>query len=566
MEKTIKRDSIWARISFFFAMLRPLVLMQLKDKLDTSYLRNKKKTFFKIVYSILIFIGITAGIFLLFKVVIVLGLFSFLQILNFRVYLILMTIIFVLSFLSCLVNVTKTLYFAKDNQVLLTMPVGNGTIFTSKLIVCYLYELIKNITYILPFFFAYGLIMNISLIFYLWAILSLIFVTLFMVSICGLLSIPAMWFTIILKKHKFLEFIILTAVIALVVYGVIIVISLIPSDIDIVRDWGRLYWVIQDFLESFALSVVPLDNALQLLTGMSYGAFVFTPFSLNNLITFGCILGIILASLLLVVLLSKPLFLKMASNPFEYKKKDRVKRKRNIKFSPFSSASFKNAKIIFRTSNILYSVLAVSIITPIAILLQNKIIGAMDTRMLGNYMMVAFNVLIIMLMTLSSNVIIASIYSKEGNSAYLNKINPVPYRVPLSGKFILNSLICSASIIASCVLINMFANIGTISTILLIVSLILLYYAHLFWSAELDIMNPQNRLYQTTGESQKNPNETKSTIIAFAMSIVVALVCLFLMSENISAVFIKLLFLSLAVFIIRQYLFLTRIKLYYKEK
>ena len=166
MEKSIKKESLFIRLRLFFAMLRPLVFMQLKDKLDMSFLKNKKKTLFKIIYTILIFIGLTAFIFLLFKVVIVLGIFSFVQILNFRVYLLLMSIIFAFSFLSCLANVTKTLYFAKDNQVLLTMPVGNGTIFTSKLIVCYLYELIKNATYILPFFFAYGMVMGISPIYY----------------------------------------------------------------------------------------------------------------------------------------------------------------------------------------------------------------------------------------------------------------------------------------------------------------------------------------------------------------------------------------------------------------
>ena len=309
-----------------------------------------------------------------------------------------------------------------------------------------------------------------------------------------------------------------------------------------------------------------IDAILQLLTGMSYSSFLFTPFSLKNLTTFGLMFLVIVFVLGLIIVLSKPLFLKMASNPFEYRKKDNAKQKRNFKFRPFISASIQNAKITFRSSNIIYSVLAVALITPISILLQNKIIGAMNTRILGNYMMICFNILIILLMTLSSNVIIASTYSKEGNSGYLNKINPVPYSVVLSGKFILNALICTISIITSTILIDVFANIGVMQTILLTISLLAIYYAHLLWSAELDIMNPQNRLYQTTGESQKNPNETKSTIIAFILSVAFGYICFFLMSENISVVFIKLLLLSLLIMIIRLYLFLTRVKLYYKEK
>ena len=91
-----------------FKTLRPLVLMQLKDKVDFSFLKSKKKTLFKIVYSLLLFVALTALITIAFKLIISLGLFSFVRTFNFRVYLVLMMLLFVLSFLSCLVNVTHT--------------------------------------------------------------------------------------------------------------------------------------------------------------------------------------------------------------------------------------------------------------------------------------------------------------------------------------------------------------------------------------------------------------------------------------------------------------------------
>ena len=55
MEKTVvKSKNIFARIFQYFKTLSPLVLMQLKDKLDLSFLKSKKKTLFKIIYSILL--------------------------------------------------------------------------------------------------------------------------------------------------------------------------------------------------------------------------------------------------------------------------------------------------------------------------------------------------------------------------------------------------------------------------------------------------------------------------------------------------------------------------------
>ena len=73
-------------------------------------------------------------------------------------------------------------------------------------------------------------------------------------------------------------------------------------------------------------------------------------------------------------------------------------------------------------------------------------------------------------------------------------------------------------------------------------------------------------LSKTSGDSQKNPNETKSTIIAFIMSIVFAFVTFFLISESVKVVFIKLFVVTLVLLATRFYLYLTRIKLYYKEK
>ena len=546
--------------------LLALVLMQLKDKIDFSFFKSTKKTIFKIVYTILTFVGISALVFLLFNIIVGLHLFSFTRVLNFRLYVLLLSILFVLAFLSCLVNVTNTLYFSKDNQVLLTMPVKSGTIFMSKLIVCFTYELIKNTTYILPFFVAYGLVMKLSIFYFMWTIVSLVFLTLLIVSICGILSIPAMWIGILFRRHKSLEIASTIIVVGALIYLVVYIINLIPADIDLVRDWGRLYWSIQRFLEGFVNAVPFFNHLVGFLSGMGWNVYYFNLATTRNLLTFVNCFATIAVSLGLVILLSRPLFLKMASNPFEYKKKYIKKFKHNKKMRPFISSSFKNAQIIFRTSNLILSVVAAAILMPIAVLFQLKIIGAMSTRILGNYMALAFNILIILLISLSSNVVIASAYSREGNSAYLNKVNPVPYRIPLTGKLVLNALICILSIVASTIIINQFSQLGVFETILLTISLVFVYVAHLLWSAEFDVMNPQNRLYQTTGTNQKNPNETKSTILAFFMSAIFAFIVYFLMAENAKVVFFKVILISLALLLIRIYLYLTKIKLYYKEK
>lgn len=554
------------KIKHQFRYLHPLVMMQLKDKIDFSFLKDKKKTLFKIIWSLLGFALAIAVIYLVFSLIVTLGLFSFLKTFNYRVFLILMTILILLSALSCLVNVTSTLYFAKDNPVLLTMPVKNSTIFSSKIIVCFLYELIKNITFIWPFMIAYGLVMGLPFVYFLWSIVAIFILTVMIVMICSVLSIPAMGIAILAKKYRTLELVVIAVVITGLVLAVIGAINKIPTDIDLVRDWGRIFWQIQDVLTGFATNFVVFDFLLQFLTGMQYNSFAFNLVNTKNLITFAVIVGIIAVCFVLVYLLSKPLFLRMASTPFEFKKKVVKKQKRSHKKPPFVSAIAQQAKRTIRTPGIIYSILATAIIAPVAILLQNKIIGAMDTMLTGQYMAMAFNILIVMLMMLSTNNELASVFSREGNASYLNKIHPVPYRIPLTGKLMLNMLICILSIIASVVVINIFNPLGFGKSLLLTLAMTLVYIAHLLWSAELDIMNPQNRQYQTTGKSQKNPNESKSTILCFAISALFAFITYFLMSENFGIVFVKIFLIALVFCAIRLYLYLTKIKLYYKEK
>ena len=63
-----------------------------------------------------------------------------------------------------------------------------------------------------------------------------------------------------------------------------------------------------------------------------------------------------------------------------------------------------------------------------------------------------------------------------------------------------------------------------------------------------------------------NPNETKSTVVAFFISFLVFAAMLLLLIENSAIItYIKLLLIATVMFAMRFYLLLTNIKLYYKE-
>ena len=216
-----------------------------------------------------------------------------------------------------------------------------------------------------------------------------------------------------------------------------------------------------------------------------------------------------------------------------------------------------------RTPTKLYTLLLIAIGLPVAILFLNRIFSAMSVRLAGTYMTIAFNILIIVLFSLSSNSALAKVYSEEGNAHYLYKTNPQKYYISLLPKLVINWVVMICSIIAATLVFESFAGLSVFNTIMLILCLLCLFTGHLFWSAEMDIMNPQFEQYQTTGQNINNPNENKSILIAFIIAILVCGISLFLLNENANTVYWKIFFFSFIFVAYRVYMFFTKIKLYY---
>lgn len=544
---------------------RALVLMQLKDKVDVSYLKSVKATIFKIVLSIVKFAVITAIIYLAFYLLSYLRLVSLLNGIPQNFFNLVFTIMILLSIIVCTVGLVKNLYFTRDNALLLTFPVARTTVFTSKLLVYYIYELVRNLTYLLPLFIAYGIINGMPFYYYFWVILMYPIITAVPVVIGALLSIPLMYIMSFVKQNKWLEVILFVIFLGGIVTALIFLIGAIPSNINLVGTWGTTYWEIQDFLTSFNNIFVPFGWLATMVVGQRYGITneMFTSTQWFSLL--GTI-GLIVVIVGLLYVLVRPLYFKMASTPFEYKKTKVTKTPKIKKHGSFLSAVKKEFIVYFRTPEKLYTLLFILLGMPIAIFLLNQIYAAMDTRLSGANMAVAFNILMILLIALSSSTSIAHVYSEEGASSYLLKTIPRPYLQTLSSKLVVNAIFVTLAIIASVAIFTSFVSYTAWQGILIFLIVELAYLGHLMWSAELDIMNPQTWQYQTTGTHINNPNEMRSTLYALLVSALLAFLTYFFIGENLTSVWYKILFVAAIFFALRLYLYISKIKVYFKEK
>ena len=544
---------------------KALVLMQLKDKVDVSYLKSVKATIFKVVLSIFKFVLVTAIIYLAFYLLSFLRLVSLLDGIPQNFFNLVFTIMFILSIIVCTFGLVKNLYFTRDNALLLTFPVTRTSVFTSKLVVYYIYELVRNITYLLPLFIAFGLVNGMPFYYYFWIILVYPIITALPVVIGALLSIPLMYIMTFIKQNKWLEVILFVIFLGAIVTALILLIGAIPSNINLVGSWGTTYWEIQDFLTSFNNIFVPFGWLAIMVVGQRYGT-VNQLFTSTQWFTLLGTIGLIAVIIGLLYLLVRPLYFKMASTPFEYKKTKVTKTPKIKKQPSFLSAVKKEIIVNLRTPEKLYTLLALLIGMPIAIFLLNQIYSAMDTRLSGANMAVAFNILMILLIALSSSTSIAHIYSEEGASSYLQKTIPRPYVQTLSSKLVVNTIFITIAIIASVSIFASFVGYSFGQGVLIFLMVELAYLGHLLWSAELDLMNPQTWQYQTTGTHINNPNEIRSTIYALLMSVLLAFLTYFFIGENLVTVWYKVLFVAVLFFALRLYLYINKIKVYYKEK
>lgn len=565
-----KLSGLWGALKEYYASLKTLVTMQIKEKMDFSYLKSKRQTVFKITWFFLGFAVVTALIAVLFYFVKLLGLFSLVKDIPTSVISIAFSVMLALSVVTDTVGLMRALYFSRDNTVLLTLPAPPALVFFSKLAVYYIYELKKSFLFTIPLFVAYGIIKGLPIYYYPWLLLLFGFVSALPVLIAGVLSIPAMFISVFVNRFKWLQYTLYGTLALALIVALWYAIGLIPKDIDFIATWGTTFWEIQDFLKAYMKNFAPLYAFTELIVGRTVGLsnLIFHSRTLPYLLA---LIGVLAVLLLLCFLLSRPLFYRMASTPFEFKKRT-IEPKPNRVHNPISSALVKELIGGIRSNSLVRLFGTVAVIMPIAIQLLNKLYSAMNTRFIGTQMTVCFNVLIMLLIVLSTNIDIASVYSRDGSSAYLNKVQPTGYAGLLISKLVIPMVVTFAGVAYTTVIFARFTTfvprpaLSLLEVVCLGLTVYFIYVAHLFYSAELDIMNPQYAQYATFNEQANNPNENLSGIMAILFSIIAFAVALFLSSMATKGVWVRLCLVTLVIAVAKCMTYLMKIRVFYKEK
>lgn len=558
--------------------LLQLTLFQIKDKLDFSWVKSKKTLIQKIVFGVLKFVIVAAIVFALLFLLTFVGFISKYDAIL-PLFTFFLTLLFVLNLLSTTHSLMKSLYYSDDNKVLITLPVTSNQLFFSKLLVYLAFEIKKSFGILIPAVLGFLVFeavgykgVEVSPWVFLWMIVPVLIFIFIQVLLAALLSIPYMYLYRLFKRYTILDLIIVGLLIIAGLALAIYLISLIPDDIDLNVQWPSMVNAFEGFIKGFDQYAYPINFFSRVFFGEVASGGVHYLINgltfIKTLVSF----GVIALLAVLAFFLIRPFYFRMVYQTFEFDKNQQLMQKKNIKHKKYVTFANKEFKLSFRDFDISGSYLAIYIVVPILLFFMDRVFSAISTSLRGNNIAFTINILLTILPLLASNSTIATLYSKEGRTAYVTKTNPVNPFLPLVSKLLFNLLFCIPSIVVCAVIFANFSDLGFVISLLFSLAVLLIQYAHIFFCAAQDLMNPQNEVYATTGNDFNNPNEAKATIAAFIASFAIAIVFYFMLTEsyrlhgNYLSAFIRLFIIAAALFAGFLYLFIAKIKAFYFEK
>ena len=218
-----------------------------------------------------------------------------------------------------------------------------------------------------------------------------------------------------------------------------------------------------------------------------------------------------------------------------------------------------------RNGELVRTTITLFVIAPILILTLDKIYAAINTALFGTNLTIAFNILIILLFVLSHNISASSVFSRDGESLYMLKTMP---KSPINLLFSRLGYYAISSAILITMMLSIFwsfTSVNWFDAILMFLSILMYALTHIVISAEIDFLHPRMAMFRTEGKASKNPNEIKSTILAFALSFVFFGIVLFFYVKDTNLLWLKLFLLTGSVLALRVYLFCYKAKILFRE-
>ena len=460
----------------------------------------------------------------------------------------------IITLFSCMSSMISILYTSKDNTMLLAFPCTYGEIFLSRIVVFSIEELKKSMYFLVPILLAFGIQAG-GVAYWLMVIPMWFMLCMFPVLIGALLSIPLIYIKRFLEKHVTVYATLVVVFIAALFFGVTLLLQKLPDPLRLVAIYGKFI----KQLEGWFASLRSWSLWYSFIGAAMYGEAVYW--------TLPAALGIFAVFAVACFLIARPFYFKAVSSTVEAGRTKKHKPRHHKHNNLFLTFFRKELKLFVRNSQSVNSAVITILMFPFISYVFNFVLLVINKNALGDFMSIAFNVMITLSVLSANNAQAAAAISSEGNEFAVLKTAPSNTSVICWAKIAVTSLVNLVALAVTFVMLTFTTNLGAGDLVLMALLLIILTTAHIMWSFQLDINNPRILDYAQKGNNVvNNVNVGKAILIGFITATIIGVLALLLLMDTTKVSgWLRLFGIAIAFFAARFYLLRRNIKVYFND-
>lgn len=567
--KKIKDRRLKDRFGIDWAGFRIITRMLLVNTFNLDFRTKTKQAVIKLASAVIGFVAFVAISFGFFFFASKFNIFSILAFVPESVPSIIAMAVFFIGFVPALLSLTRTLYWSPDNKLMITFPCNGNTVFAARMFVFFVGQYLKMLLIEVSFLFGYMIFARFPWFMFIWALFGWMILTLAEVLFLSLASVPAYYVGLYLKRHSIVKIVLSGLFFIALVAVVAFLINLLPDEVNLFSSWGPYFAKIQKVLIFYQTELSFLLNLTTMAIGSNSG-FGVVVFTRGSWLALAIMIGIVIVCFFLVVYLINPLYFRLASFSNDLSEGNEKNWKKLHVYPYWLAQIFKEALLFFKDPNIFSGLFGTFVFLPIYISLIDKVFGAMTTNIRGDMMVLSINVLLVLMVALSSNTVIARIFSEEGDAFVLTRSYPRNQVFMLSTKLLFPALMGTFSLALSVYFFASMKGLGVGSASLLGFAVVSLYLGHLLFAAGLDFTTKKDHF--ASGDFMSE-GENRVIVIGIFVAILAA-VLYYLFLQDFSSWWrltreetasLKLMLMSLGFLLVNLLLFYRKIQLIYME-
>lgn len=370
-----------------------------------------------------------------------------------------------------LIPMVSYLYFSKDNEFMMTLPVRPSAIFLAKLTVVYLTELLVGSLVMIPALVTVGIAVGLNAWYYVTVILAAFVVPAIPMVIVSLLAIPLMYVVSFFRNKGAVASVAMILLFGAVFGGYYAILGKLSGGGDVEIDPDAFVAAVEAAFTAITRILFPLSSVAYLAVGAgkgfaggkcdtAFGEFDAFPASAINIGVFLISAAVLIT---LAALVSGAVYRKSASKISEGGgKKPSAGRGEAKTYSPIKALFKKEWREMFRTPAFAFQCLGGVVLCPIVLVffatsMRNGFTAGtpdeipVDAQTIS--LLVSFLcVLMTSVMGISMNVGASTAFTREGKNFYVLKTIPVEYKTIVKAKLSLYLIISSVTVVVSSVI------------------------------------------------------------------------------------------------------------------